>query len=328
MLRVVGLLCLLIACFTIGSSRAQSDAIGQYKKSVVFLFGQVHVRGPNGEFLRDEAGTPILVDSPLGTGFFVWYPDARGGEDFGFCYLVTANHVLKDVNGKYLPEVRVRLNLANQEGSRTERLPVAGENGQLLGFGNDEDAGSDIAVLPFLPDLKKTDFKMIPKDLFADDEFLRAQMVEEGDSVYSFGLMPQYYGESRNYPVVRRGSLALLTDERIQTGPDVKQHVYLAELGSWPGNSGAPVALDLGGFRNNRLSFGSNCRLLGLMLGYLSNVQQAQLVNTRMIFGGDPSNIGISYILPASVILKALESEPAQSLRNEMIAGRLKLGNR
>jgi hypothetical protein len=60
--------------------------------------------------------------------------------------------------------------------------------------------------------------------------------------------MTQYYGESKNYPVVRRGSLALMTDEQIDT-PTGKQKAFIAELASWPGNSGSPVFLSLTGLR-------------------------------------------------------------------------------
>jgi hypothetical protein len=67
--------------------------------------------------------------------------------------------------------------------------------------------------------------------MFSDTDFLKKQNVQEGDSVYLFRLMPQYYGEKKNYPVVRRGTLALLTDEAIQTGPDTRQHAYPRRTG-------------------------------------------------------------------------------------------------
>jgi hypothetical protein len=57
--------------------------------------------------------------------------------------------------------------------------------------------------------------------------------------------MEQYYGIKRNYPLIRRGSLALLTGEYIET-PSGRQQVFIAELQSWPGNSGSPVFLQRG----------------------------------------------------------------------------------
>lgn len=312
-------LIILVSC----TASAQSDSVEQLKKCVAFLFGQVHVKGPNGDLLKAEGGKPILLDMPLGTAFFIWYPDKRGGETYGFSYLVTAKHVLRDADETFLREVRIRLNLrvpANDSDFGTAPVPVLDSAGKFLWFTDNDDPGNDVAVVPLLPDTEKVDFKTVPINLFADDEVLRTQKVSEGDALYLFGLMPQYYGERKNYPVVRKGSLALLTDELIQTGPNTKQHVFLAELASWPGNSGAPVFLNLGGFRNNGIMAGTNFSLLGLMLGYFSNVRQAELINTRTIVGGDPSNIGISYILPASTIRKVLDSAALQQLRDADIA--------
>jgi hypothetical protein len=64
---------------------------------------------------------------------------------------------------------------------------------------------------------------------------------------------------------------------------------------------------------------GTGYSLLGLMLGYFSNVRQADIVEARTITGGDPSNVGISFALPASTIRKILDSAPLQQLREYAI---------
>lgn len=264
----------------------------------------------------------MVLEGPLGTAFFVWYPDARGGSDYGFGYLVTAKHVLKDADGRYLKSVKIRVNLlkANADSDLgLGEVPVADDSGKLLWFDDQDDPQNDVAVLPALPDMGLVDFKTVPVGMFADTGLLQGRRVHEGDSLYLFGLMPQYYGEKRNYPIVRRGTLALLTDETIQTGPNTRQHVYLAELASWPGSSGAPVFLDLGGVRSGRLGFGSEYHLLGLMLGYFSNTRQADVVESRTVTAVDPSNIGISFVLPAATIRKVLDSDPLQRRRDEAI---------
>ena len=236
---------------------------------------------------------------------------------------MTAKHVLKDTDGTYLKSVKLRLNLKTSKKDSTSAfgdVAVTDADGKLLWYEDKEDPQNDVAVLPLLPPVDKVDFKSVPLALFTDFDLLRKQNVVEGDSVYLLGLMPQYYGEKKNCPVVRRGSLALLTDEEIQTGPEVHQHVYLAELASWPGNSGGPVFLNLGGFRNGGMIVGgSNLYLLGLMLGYFPNVIKAETIDTRTITGGDTSNIGISLILPASTIRKVLDSAPVQQRRDSEI---------
>jgi Trypsin-like peptidase domain len=290
------------------TSNSRAQTIDELKKCVGFVFGRVHIKGADGQMAKDEHGVPIILEMPLGTAFFVLYPDKRGGDNYGFVYVVTAKHVLKDVDDTYLKSVKVRLNLKEPE-SNTDvgfgEIPVADGDGKLLWFDDHDDSQNDVAVFPLLPDTNKVDFKAVSVDMFADLDLMRRENVTEGDSVYLFGLMPQYYGEKKNYPVVRKGSLALLTEEAIKTGPNTRQHAYLAEMGSWPGNSGAPVFLNLGGFRNNGIQVGSSFRLLGLMLGFFSNMRQAEIVDTRTVVGGDPSNIGISLSFPLRPFAKS-----------------------
>jgi hypothetical protein len=298
------------------------QTVEEMKKCVAFLFGQVHAPAPVGSILRDQTGRPVLLEMPLGTAFFVSYPDKRGGEDYSFFYLVTAKHVLKDADGGFLKSITIRLNMVKSENGSSvgsAEVPVTDPSGKLLWFEDKDDPQNDVVLTPLLPDQQKASFKAVPVQMFADANLLTTQHVTEGDSVYLFGLMPQYYGEKRNYPVVRKGSLALITDEEIKTGPDLRQHVYLAELGSWPGNSGAPVFLNFSGLRGSEFIGSSRFFLLGLMLGYFSNLREADLIETRTVLGGDPSNIGISYILPASTIRKVLESVDAQHARDEEI---------
>jgi hypothetical protein len=125
-------------------------------------------------------------------------------------------------------------------------LPVADNAGKLLWFQDPHNQATDVVAIPFAPDNKVFDVVGIPISLFVDDDLMKKEKVIEGDSLYFVGLMPQYYGDHKNYPLLRKGSLALLTDEPIDT-PTGRQHVYLADMPSWPGNSGSPVLLNRGG---------------------------------------------------------------------------------
>lgn len=311
-----------IAAMFLLSAVSRAQSVDELKKCVAFVFGRVHMKGPDGALVRGPDGQPIVLEGPLGTAFFVGYPDSRAGEGYAFGYVVTAKHVLRDADGNYPKNVKLRVNLAAPQTDSDltfGEIKVTDDSGRLLWFDDKDDPQNDVAVLPTMPDPKLIDFKWIPLGMFTDSDFLKKRNVEEGDAVYLLGLMPQYYGEKRNYPVVRRGTLALLTDEAIQTGPDTRQHAYLAELASWPGNSGAPVFLNLAGFRNGSIIGGTDFHLLGLMLGYFSNVVRADIVDTRSVVGGDPSNIGISFILPASTIRKVLDSAPLRQLRDQAI---------
>lgn len=261
-----------------------------------------------------------MIELPLGTAFFVSYPDPRGGPTYAFVYLVTAKHVLEDADGIFLKEVKVRLNFKEPSGGKQcdfLHVPASDDRGNLMWF-HDTDTATDVAIAPLLPDEKKFDFLSIPIAMFADDDLLKREKVVEGDSLNFVGLMSQYYGDSKNYPVVRRGTLALMTDEEIDT-PTGRQHSFIAELTSWPGNSGSPVFLNLAGMREGSLIMGLNLHLLGILSGSFLNKVKGSTVDTATIVGGNELNTGISFIIPAAQIRKILDSQPAQQNRDMQI---------
>jgi hypothetical protein len=305
--------------FCVASLPSQAQDIADIKKIVGFAFGTVHPHNPDGTVAKTSDGKPLIVYGALGTVFFVGYPDTRGGSDFQFVYMVTAKHVLKDADGKYLKTIDVRLNLKTS-GTKgydfIREIPVTNDQGDLIWL-HESDNAIDVAVLPFLPSIEKYDFKTIPFGMFVDDALLRKSNVAEGDPVFFVGLMAQYYGEFRNYPVVRRGTLALMTDEKIDT-PTGSQRAFIAELLSWPGNSGSPVLLNLGGLRGNTISVGGPLHFLGILAGSYLNRSRFTTLDA-VIIGGDTMNTGISYIVPTEQIKSVLNSPAAQARRDAEI---------
>jgi len=304
---------------------AHAQPISEQKQVVAFLFGTVHPLKPDRSHFTDAAGQPIAAEAALGTAFFVLYPDARGGPDFAFSYLATAKHVLKDVDGTFLSTVRLRLNLLKSEGKQgidfINAIPVTDHENKLLWIHNLEDDAVDVALFPLLPDSKRFSYNALPVSMFVDDQTLKSEGVAEGDPLYFIGLMSQYYGASRNHPVVRSGTLALMTEEKIDT-PTGPQNAFIAELASWPGNSGSPVFLNLGGLRGSVLTVGEKLRFLGILAGTYQNRWKAQTVEAGTIVGGSGEPTGISFIIPAKQIRLILESSTAQALRDAEIKRR------
>jgi len=103
------------------------------------------------------------------------------------------------------------------------------------------------------------------------------------------------------------------------TGP---QNLFIAELQSWPGNSGSPVFLSLGGLRNGSLLVGQDLHFLGILLGDFVNKIPATLVGGEQLQLGDnnAANVGVSLIVPASKIRSVLNSPEAQKQRDAEIA--------
>jgi hypothetical protein len=304
------------------SGRAQ---LTQQKETVGFLFGTLHPRDERGNPLMDAAGKPVALDAALGTAFFVAYPDQRGGPNFVFSYLVTAKHVLKDADGRFLSTVRLRLNLQQPEDNREyefiDDIPVADQAGKLLWLHNASDNAVDVAIRPLLPDLKRFNCKAVGLGMFIDEKSLKSESVAEGDPLFFIGLMNQYYGISKNHPVVRQGTLAIMTDERVDT-PTGPQNVFIAELASWPGNSGSPVFLNLGGLRSRQITMGSRLKFFGLLAGGFLNRSKAPMVEKATVVWGKGEPTGVSFIIPARQIRAVLESPAVQALRDAEIQRR------
>jgi hypothetical protein len=294
------------------------------KKVVCFLFGTVNPRQPNGDPVKSTNGSDLVLhDAPLGTSFFVAYPDDRLGPGGIFVYLVTAKHVLKDSDGKFLRKAQLRLNLKTGLTSESGDVPISDDKGNLLWLQDSTDTTNEAVVLPLLPDEAKFDFKAVPTSLFVTDETFFKANISEGDRVFFIGMLPQFYGQNRNYPVVRTGTLALLTDEKIAapTGP---HHLYVAEVSGWPGNSGSPVFLQLGGLRGGSLFLGTDVRMLGILLAYNNNRISAKIDENLQYQWGTGENTGISFVLPATDLMAVLNGPAAQAQRDGEINAKRK----
>jgi hypothetical protein len=311
---VVFAVCLLI-CFC---DETRGQVPNDIKQVVGFIFGKVH--------LKDSAGVTHKVEMPLGTGFFVVVLDRRGGPDWGYFYFVTAKHVLRDSDNRFLPSVRVRLNLQSTTGDKNfdyEEIPVSDNLGNLTWLQDPDDPQDEAVAFPIVPNNKKFMYKTIPTDDFVTDQLLKEQNVSEGDPVMLVGLMAQFYGSKRNFPVVRKGSIALLSDEPLPAQDGSFHKGYVCEVGTWPGNSGSPVFLYLGGFRGNTIGDsigGIGYRLLGIMIAFYTDSRSGEITDTATVSVHDPSNIGLAFVLPAQQITKVLSQPRAQASRDEQTA--------
>ena len=317
---------LMLACALMALSYAQfstGQSINQQKKAVVFIFGTVHPINPDRSAITDTEGHRVAVEIPLGTGFFVDYPNQGRGSRYKVSYLVTAKHVLQDADGSFLPNVKIRLNLkypvGDSEFGFITDIPVTDAQGHLLWF-HSENQAEDVVATPLFPDDREFDVTAIPTTMFLNGRTLQSGAVAECDELYFIGLMEQYYGAKRNYPLVRRGTQALLTDEDVDI-PTGRQRVFIAALESWPGNSGALVFL-LRGHRDTASASVGNVGFLGIVVASFMNKVSIPLITEppgRQLEGGDKANTGMTCIVPAAVIVEVLGSLPAQLDRDARI---------
>jgi hypothetical protein len=180
----------------------------------------------------------------VGTGFNMRLED---GPSPG--YLVTAKHVLMADSKNYFPKLCLKLN--NMKGG-SELIPIELSGPQAARvFVHSKDPNVDIAVIP-VSDINLApntapedyDFAIISASLLATKEHFAKGYIKEGDETFFTGWFRGYFGITRNYPIVRFGRLALLTDEKIPWNDKQGNqllNLYLIEALASGGTSGSPV---------------------------------------------------------------------------------------
>lgn len=250
---------------------------------------------------------------PNGTAFFVGVKKPSETNVFSV-YLVTAKHVLyKPKTKDYLDKVFIRIN-KKDGGSEVGAIPIilSGDSRTVFVHGDDS---VDIAVVPFLPDQGKYDFKFLPDDYLTTKADYDSLKIREGSDVFFAGLFSPYIGAQKNHPIVRFGRVALITDEKIEWDGQL-MNLYLIEAGSYGGNSGSPVFFYLGTDREpGSLMVGAPViKLAGIMQGTFLDAQELRAIETSRI----PisfSNMGIAAVVPAYKLKEVLDSDELKRAR-------------
>jgi hypothetical protein len=280
-------------------------------KSVVFL-GQRTMVGPS-EVLHLG-----------GTAFVVSVPWKNEDIDARHLYLVTARHSVLELGGRE-HEIRV-----NAHGGHWRCVAVPGDCQWWYPA-----ESSDVAVRPFsVGEASDLELTPIPIDIFLRDEDIWEHYIGQGDEVAVTGLFTRYPGESRNIPIVRRGSLALMPEEKIRAtiGRAVEKiDGYLIEVRSTGGLSGSPafvrapigVHYDVhtrsGRFRRVKAHIQGDYFLLGLVHGHWEIPPgEMNKVDFRFARKGEESiNLGIAIVVPAKQILESINHPELVAMREQ-----------
>jgi len=188
----------------------------------------------------------------VGTAFFVTVP-AQKHPGMSFTYLVTAKHVAERAGTNIL----IRLN-SKAGGSITVLYP------NIRWFTHPDDQSVDCAVIPWIihDDL---DYMHIGLDTFLTDEIIKEKSIGIGDTIFITGLFSKLSGTSRNLPIVRMGSIAMMPAEKVPSRLGSIDG-YLIEVRSIGGLSGSPVFVEESHFRTQRRFY-----LMGLIHGHLGS---------------------------------------------------------
>ena len=210
-----------------------------------------------------------------GTGFFVDVPSEADSSRI-VRYIVTAKHVFTNGDeGPWFSKVVIRVN-KNAGGVDELPLNLVAEGPHKNVFAS-TDTTIDIAVATICSDMSRDDVVSFPVDQLTRQEDLPKLHIAEGTEVFFVGMFAAHIGAARNYPIVRFGHMALLSDEKVMWN-SIPADVYLIESGSYGGNSGSPVFF----YRGEPRADGSitidypNLRLAGVMMGTFLDLQPLQ----------------------------------------------------
>jgi len=251
----------------------------------------------------------------VGTCFWIHLHNFQRNVVFG--YLVTAKHVWATFrDGRH---VWVRVNKAVIEKGKSGVVYVPLPNKWMF----HPDPAVDLAVLPWGAGMAPN-YTMVSvafDEIAKSAETMREEGLSwpprEGEDVIYVGLMAQYAGYERNFPVVRRGHVALITDERVM-GSYGLSHYHFIDMQIYPGNSGGPVWV---------IYPTKTTGITIFLLGVLSTAypERQELIEVPLEHRRAASklettgyyNMGISMVVPTEKLVELLSSPKAEQMRKK-----------
>lgn len=255
-----------------------------------------------------------------GTAFFVSRPldgvlPSVTTEPF-IVYVATAAHVLKDQFGDPWDGIRLCLN-TNAGGFDFIETPF--EAWTI------HDA-SDTAVLSLTPNQSYFDYMHYPVDSHVGTEFFQKHQLTPGEDVLVTGLLWAHPGFPRIAPIARVGHVAgfPLDPINLDTGPEGGVLIEVLSLG---GLSGSPAFLHLGDFRREDWGRGELLALQGptgptggnWLLGIVQGRFEREDKDPHRPWPSEPTNVGITAVIPAARIIEILNSDPFEQERLERV---------
>ena len=181
------------------------------------------------------------------------------------------------------------------------------------------DDSVDVAVLPWTTPEGRMDFRMILSGIAATEEVIQREGIGVADEVLLTGVFASHFGPKRNLPIVRKGSIAMMSDGPVRTEDVGDIEAHLIEVGSYGGLVGSPVFVRRNKARNGKKDgrAGSEAfRLLGLVRGpWRLPISYSDLVIEERQ-DGDNFNTGIVVVVPATKILEVFDHPDLKLIRD------------
>jgi len=260
-------------------------------------------------FLFAEGG-----NIPIGIAFIVGYP-VPGTSDRVVPLVVTAKHVIGD-HDKVV--ARFTTKEGKQPGTAVYDLQALRRAGD---YWEHQDRGVDIVVFR-TAHFATAEYQPVPLNLIASRDDWKSAHIQTTDRVVFPSLLVNFMGLTRNYPVMRNGTIALIPTEQVPMKYKVgskeivtTQEIVLLDATAIPGASGSPVflwpgpRLEGGAFAIG----GTKPYVLGVLHGFYPAVPREILeVESKPTDVGRffAENSGVAIIFPSWRLREILESTP------------------
>jgi hypothetical protein len=178
----------------------------------------------------------------------------------------------------------------------------------------------DLAVLTYAPNETVFDVRALPMSMFATPDVLEKLHIGDGDPVFYVGYFYQLPGNLHTEPIVRQGIIAMIPDEPTPTTLEKAGKGLLADAHVFGGNSGSPMFVSTGGYRDGSLSLGGRPLLLGVVSGL--EKEDADAENLQPVVTYDDkvtANSGVSFVVPAEQIADLINGPALTAIREEAI---------
>jgi hypothetical protein len=178
------------------------------------------------------------------------------------------------------------------------------------------DDSIDVAIIEMgIP--AEADHLAVPFSRAATEQVFEDNEVELGEEVFISGLSRHHFGNRRNIPIVRVGSLAALDEEKI----DDEIEGYLVEARSTGGMSGPPVFLNLGIVRKiggevkHFTGSTASIHLLGLVHGhFLEKRNKDKPARAPKDAADEDINAGIVIVVPIKNVMAVVDEYEKRSM--------------
>jgi hypothetical protein len=287
------------------------------------------------EDIMDSCVFIMQDNKAIGTGFLIGVKEQK---DTGFCYLVTAKHVMQPAL-KNIGVIRLRINRKDGSGAEIVEFPMIGFDGKPWIEHTNPAVDLAVAPLAIFDKIDKYKVRMYPlasatDDFLATQEFINRFKIRPGDGVFTLGLVPYLFSmDSENIIMTRSGTISMIGTRELSL-PGGKQKAHFLDCPAFGGQSGGPafVLLDRDDKGNPYFGGGRKIALLGVVTEFIPSplrigeMKLTEKEEKKIIVLME--NTGISKVVPVDYLIDILFSPSQQDFRKKVMEEKTKSSNK